>query len=344
MKALLLAKNNKYIESVEILENCIEKNPKDDFANNKFINICLHGITMLFGYFAFDRSTKVDAENLAKILFIASICMYTYVISDISMSPGGLFDFNWFHEQIKIDFARNGGVLSTVVGYQEIGMLVLFATVIFLSQVNISKWKYAFYVLCAAELTLMSGCRQAILGVLLAVVLRFALFRKENAEKGNVGSFLIWSVVAIFGVLFATILLIPNIGSDIMASTLEGGDAGRQYLMLQALQIFQDNPLFGVGIGGYHAITNMVYPHNFVMELLAETGLVGTIVSIVILVIPLFRKGVGFYRITNSNMFYYLIVLGILVRVMVSSDLTESVELFSAVFAITVNKNLLHKF
>lgn len=315
--------------------------PKDDFATQKYFNICLHGIMMLFGYFAFDRSKNIDAESLTKILVLASICMYAYVISANSMTPGSLFDYNWFREQVKIEFVRNGGVLNTVVGYQQIGMLVLFATVIFLSKIEITKWKSAFYVLCTSELTLMSGCRQAILGVLLAIILRFVLFRKDNASKGKIGSVFIWIIVAFFVLLVAVRLIFTNIESSVMTSTLEEGDAGRQLLMLQALQIFKDNPLFGAGIGGYHSISGMVYPHNFVMELLAETGLFGTIVSLLILVIPFFRKGFGLYRITNSNMFYYLIVLGIFVRVLVSSDLTESIELFSAVLAITASKKQL---
>ena len=315
--------------------------PRDDNANRKYMSMCLHGFLMLFGYYCFDRSKKVNAENLSRILIVASICLFTHVISRISMSPGDFFDFNWFRDQYMANMRMNQWESDAVVDYQQVGMLVLFAVVIYLSQVKLSVWKSVFYVLCVAELTLVSGCRQAIIGVLVAIILRLVFFRKENLHKNNnVGFVALLMTITLLILYVATSFIFSNIGSDVMARTLEEGDMGRRLLWMKAFAVFLDHPFSGVGIGGYYAITGDFYPHNFILELLAETGIVGVVMTIAILFIPFYRRQ-GVYIITQSNMFYFFLVTGIFVRVMVSSDLREGIELFSAIVAV-IGMNKMH--
>lgn len=49
----------------------------------------------------------------------------------------------------------------------------------------------------------------------------------------------------------------------------------RFVLYIQALQLFLENPILGVGLGGFAEPGTRTYPHNLVLELAAETGLVG---------------------------------------------------------------------
>lgn len=314
--------------------------PKDSFANQKYLNMCIHGIMTLFGYYAFDCSRKIEAEKLARILMIASICLFTYVISAISMQTGDILDFNWFRAQSE-EYARlNMGDSEIVVGYQQIGMLILFSVVVLLSQVELSKGKSFFYIICAFELVLVSGCRQAILGVVLAVILRLVLFRNDYLRDGNVSTRMLWISISLIIAYFVGSLLFTNVGSDYMSQTVKSGDRGRSLLWMYAVDIFKGSPLLGAGLGGYFALTGEAYPHNFFLELLAETGIVGLLVSVLFLIIHLSKNSAGLFHVTASSQFYYLLLLGIFVRIMVSSDLTESIELFSAVIAITLQNKV----
>lgn len=312
--------------------------PRVGHAYQKYMNMCFHGILLLFGYYALDSSKKIEAEKLTRILMITSICMFTYVISIIHMSPGGLLNYNWFREQFSIYAIEYAGSHSLIIDYQHIGMQILFSVVIFLSQIELNKTRLFFYVICALELVLMSGCRQAILGLILALVLRLILFRYDKIQEGNVARKIVWIscslIIAYFLIGFVSI----NLGSAATARTFEGGDLGRELLWMAAIDVFESSPLFGAGIGGFFAITGEAYPHNFVLELLAETGIVGLLFSVMLFAVLLRKKGNGVFHLTASSLFYYLILLGLFVRIMVSSDLSESIGLYSAVIAIAASR------
>lgn len=59
---------------------------------------------------------------------------------------------------------------------------------------------------------------------------------------------------------------------------MEGGEA-RVGLGMAAIYIWLDNPIVGAGLGGYPSAANLAwefgYPHNIILEILAETGLIG---------------------------------------------------------------------
>ena len=307
--------------------------PKDEDATSKYITMCTHGILMVFAFHAFDASKKVDAEALTQLLLMASICMFTYSMVAEHMRPGALLDYNWFREQSSIGEDRN-----SLITYQQVGMLVLFSLAIFISQINIKRGPLLFYIIFALQLILMSGCRQAILGAAIVIALRFFVFRTNNKINKHKSKRLLGIVLGLAVFVLVLYLFVSNTQIDVVSNTISEGDFAREAIFEQAVLLFMQNPQTGVGIGGFQYITGEVYPHNFFLELLCETGLVGTISALLLLIVPLIVKKQGLLHITASNQFFFLILVGTFVRVMVSSDLTESIELFSAVFAISTVK------
>ncbi len=304
--------------------------PKDENATNKFITICTHGVVMVFAYYAFDTSKRVNAESLTQLLLVAAVCMFTYSISAEHMSPGGLFNYNWFRDQ-----SGTGDLRSSLITYQQAGMIVLFSFAFYVSQIKIKTVPLLLYLVCVSQLILTSGCRQAILGLAVIIALRFSLFRSYSVNHKHLARRMF---VIIFGLALSAVVIyniLENLQIEVVSNTLEGGDTVREAIFEQALLLFVQNPVTGVGLGGFDYLTGMEYPHNFFLELLCETGLVGTISALLLLIIPLIWKKQGILHITASNQFFFLIIIGTFVRVMVSSDLTESIELFSAVFAIS---------
>jgi len=313
--------------------------PRTEFATTKYLTMCYHGLFMVFGYYTFERSSSIDAESLTRLLLVACVCMFAYLIHTIGMHVGGVFDYDWFREQF-LNFAHLTDWEGTVINYQHVGMLASFATAIFLSQTKLKSSLVVFYLLCAIQLVLTAGARQGIFGVVIIIVLRFTFFKEALFRGKNQIGRVLRIILGLAVFLFALSIIIDKMQSDLISSTLQG-ETGRNELLIAGIAIFLDNPIFGTGIGGFEHIVNDGWPHNLIIELLCETGLVGFSISLLIIIISLFLKKRGVYHITASNQFYFLILTAIFVRVMVSSDLRESIELFSAVFAVTSAKSLL---
>ena len=80
-------------------------------------------------------------------------------------------------------------------------------------------------------------------------------------------------------------------------ATLKIDDRGTMFTL--AAKEFLKSPLFGMGFGGY-AVKYGTYPHNAVFELLCETGIVGTVsllAVILVLLIKLFTRSKADLRI-----------------------------------------------
>ena len=307
--------------------------PRDEPARDKFTTMITHGLTMVLGYYAFCCSRKLDVEGLARILLVAALSMYAFCIDFYKLRPGEITDYNWFRDQ-AMAYYYSMDREHMLVGYQHIGMLLLYSAAIYLSQLKLKRGIAIFYVLCVIQMVMVSGCRQAIFGFFIVVALRLTVFRAANLQKkGNLGK-IVWSAVGLVAVFLIMLVILENSSSDVIAGTLTEGDSGRQLLYLQALSIFQNNPLMGAGIGGFRAITGEGWPHNFFLELLCETGIIGTLLLFFIVIITLDRRKAGLLYLTESQLFYFLILFALFFRVMVSSDLTESIELFSAVVAL----------
>ncbi|MBO7144308.1 MAG: O-antigen ligase family protein [Salinivirgaceae bacterium] len=315
--------------------------PQDKWAIDKYSAMCNNGFIMVFCYYAYCRSSVVEAEGLLLLLFVAAVCMFAYMVSVLNLRPGLIYDYNWFRTQITAldrEYREYGGT-NAVVTYQHIGMLVAYAVAIVLSQVKIKKGVAILFIICGLHATLMSGCRQAVLAIVIVVTLRAVVFTVSNLQQRMSIARVVWMSTGLIVAFFAINILLENVQSDAITNTLEEGDAGREEQYLDAWNIFLKHPIYGAGIGGYQAITGDTWPHNFFLEALCETGLVGTITIIAIAIVVLVRKRTGLFFLTESNMFYFLLFIPLFIRIMVSCDFRESIELFSAIFAITAVNN-----
>ena len=312
--------------------------PKDQVSQNKYTTMVSHGLVMVLGYYTFCQYKHINVERLTQILIVAALCMFAFCISKYNFTAGGLLDYNWFRAQSsQYVWASDESML---IDYQRIGMLLLFSIAIYLSQVKISNGLAIFYTLCASQLIMVSGCRQAILGILVIVAFRFAIFRRQNISNKHFIKNLLLSGIGLVMVFAIMFIALRASSSDVLENTLTEGDEERQLLYLEAVAIFQSNPLTGAGIGGFHAITGDAWPHNFFLELLCETGLIGTLCLMIIVIYALFKRRAGLLYVTSIGLFYFLFLMSLFVRVLVSSDFTESIELFSAVFAISASKKV----
>ena len=216
-------------------------------------------------------------------------------------------------------------------------MTALMAIAVFISQSCNKIIKTFVYLIITLYMVMLSGARQAIFGFFIIIILRQVFLNKKNDEKNK--SFSIGKIVCSVALLFFGLLILQNLDIGFLNETLESGDEGRQSLREAALALFIEHPFLGTGIGGFQHYTYMLYPHNFIYEVLCECGIVGMLFLIILVVNHFKTQKINILFLTSNNSFLFLIIIVIVVRAMVSADLSYSIELFSAVFACSAMPN-----
>jgi len=121
---------------------------------------------------------------------------------------------------------------------------------------------------------LLTGSRGPLFGLILALSIISILKYKINFVKLTA-----FCVCIILLLTIAFWLLPENIVARLTSSNKEGQTTFSIRVLLndQALRIFLQNKLFGIGFGGFMKVNPFKYPHNIFTEVLCELGIVGFI-------------------------------------------------------------------
>lgn len=122
-----------------------------------------------------------------------------------------------------------------------------------------------------------------------------------------------WSlIIGIFSIIILEFILdlLPKIGIEsvgltrIIESTTSTFDNSRSILWTYSLFYFFNNPVLGNGIGSVFFLFGQ-YSHNFILDILCETGILGTF--IIIIIICYFIKKIG--RIySKGNLYRFMLI------------------------------------
>jgi O-antigen ligase len=117
-------------------------------------------------------------------------------------------------------------------------------------------------------------------------------------------------LVAVGAVVIAAAILIPVVvpGSSIgrSLSTILGNSSGlssngRSALWAKAYSAFGAHPLAGIGTGGFAAYDLEFYPHNILLEVAAELGIVG-VVAFIAMATSIMRRLIVLWRRTHARL------------------------------------------
>lgn len=171
-------------------------------------------------------------------------------------------------------------------------------------------------------LIFLYGSRGVVLSGFIAVFILWLVRKKINLEYDPYFGLKIIciSVVAIIIVIFRWQIIyflydffsgkgitVEFFDKIIRLQQLGGVDNGRSDINKVFLAEFVKKPLFGHGIKSFEYYTGIVYPHNFVYQMLFDIGIIGTLIIIVPLlssVIKIFKR-IGDYE--NSTVLIALI-------------------------------------
>ena len=113
-----------------------------------------------------------------------------------------------------------------------------------------------------------------------------------------------------------------------------GGSAETRLDMWRAcFQVWPEKPVFGHGLGSfsvlYQNVDERLFPHNMVLELAVETGLVGVVLLMLLLLVA-FRNLVFQGRLSDDplRILVFVLLVKTFLQVMVSGDIPDNREFF----------------
>lgn len=255
-------------------------------------------------------------------------------------------------EEWKKIFANNtnlsssAGRLGPSVGMHTnmcgavLSILILFSFYRYLSKRNKLNLLQTILLLVCLALT---KSRMSILVVICGMALYYAIYKKISAKQA----------MKIIGVLIALVILLVLSMSNQFLYNLYGNriesmfnlfsktantDAsvtGRLALQQRAIEVFLNHPILGVGIGNFSSYSNNLggvsgyYAHNNYLELLADVGVVGTVMYYAPYVIALFRTRAAAKKSESEiAMFFNLLFVLIVVRLL--SDISQVSYLYDS--------------
>lgn len=136
-----------------------------------------------------------------------------------------------------------------------------------------------------------AGSRGPVLGAIVGLVVLLSLALTDRASRSRL------LLLAGCGIVAALLVgqLLPGQSISRSLSFLTGSGSGlssngRSALWSQAYSLFRDHPLFGIGTGGFFAANGVEhYPHNLLLEVAAELGVLGLALVIAFLAATVVR-------------------------------------------------------
>lgn len=294
--------------------------PMHSYSSEKMLYLTVIGFNSLVAWIVFTQSKQVDFFKISKFLITISL-LYICIAIEISgyNHPTGILDFNFFRDSIKQ--VKLSGL--PLISYHSVGIAAMYSLTILIGSIKFRfKGEYNFVFILTFFLLLISGARQALLGGIL-IVFFWLIFNNKFSGLKKIGSVMFFVITLILVGLNTEIAAIKESAT----STSMSSALNRNYS--QAIEIIMSDPLFGRGLGGYSYSGERGYPHNIVLELLCETGFLGTILIICFLFISLKTERFTIDVVTRSGVFFVLVVFAYLIRAFLSSDLIENIVLFA---------------
>jgi len=271
--------------------------------------------------FRYDNAFGSDRSFYFFLISLSLGLVIAFFMAKASPPPlVGRFDAN--STVNTINYGQMGCALSVVSLYGFFNKKIRYGYVL-----------YALLFLLGIISIMKAGSRSPVV-VLLGVSLFYFLSR-SGITKG-----LIVSIAALFALWLSLDFLIAlseAVGSSIvirLLSALETGEtSGRDKIYANAIEIFQNAPLFG----DYYLIPSGIgkggYPHNFFIEVFMTTGLIGGIPFVILVVLTLLRS---FRLLKGGHPAGWIILLFIqmLIYGMFSSSLYSSQDFWALGFFI----------
>jgi hypothetical protein len=312
-------------------------NVDGDYYASKLLKTFTYGtLTYICFSILFINRELIRFPLLGMIFILWGVFLLRFVI-DINNIPGpsNLFHFGFMREQTTI-YGQFALITEDdfTISYHLPGFLSLVGLSIFLLVVEKNNKLLKWYVWIMVFIVIFyTGARQNLLAYI--VLLMFYIFTLK--EYSFIYKYLaIGFVIAVstFILLSINSVLIQNV---LLSSTMSGAIevSGRSELISRGLELFNSNPLWGIGFGHYsYGGIYTEYPHNIFIELLAEIGIIGFSFIIILCCYVVYKNRQVILFLHNHNFKPYLVLFPLLVRAMISLNMTSNIIVISFIFSL----------
>lgn len=262
----------------------------------KSLAIFAISIFLLFNIRIFDKSENIRYfTNVIVILSLTKLLVFvitvdTSIFRMLSDPSQTRFSYSFFFNPIYLARSCGLGFIAAFFmgGTIQKKLLIMFA------------FAFGLYI---------SGSRGPLLA-LSVVVLLYLLKLKHMSLAFKILTTILFSV-ATLGVFKSNFFLRSHDG-------VETAFGDRAELITKAYQFFLENMLLGSGLGSFSNVSYLGHPHNIILELLAETGIIGLILFMVLILIGLTKR---------SNEFFWLSLIYIMINSLFSGSIANNIGL-----------------
>ncbi len=279
------------------------------YINNGVGAIKMIQVSFLWPFFYFILFSFYENVKLFKLLH-AAVKISAILISIISLAllfSANFLDFSTYVElNDKISFGSNIGLanIDSIFGFTIPGLMsmpfILGYLAIYFIENSRSKLFFILFVIIA----LLSGRNAVYLIILLfplfyLLISRFSLIgRVKRIAFIYLFYFLLWIVVYLFALNYFSFDL-----KDLFLDNFSNSNNGiREKQAFFLLEGFYDNFFLGEGLGvpNYNIIRNSISPWSYELSyhaMLFQTGIIGTVSYLLILVIPILIQNFNFLKL-----------------------------------------------
>ncbi len=295
-----------------------------NYSTSKIISTFIQGSLGILAFLVFYNNYEDFDTRKVGVFYIlmSALLLRLSIITNQIPGPTNILDFGFLRAQSPLDYLDS---LAFSIDYQYMGFLCVQGMGFYLmslqDKIDIGK---ILILLLGSLITLYAGSRQAIVTAVAIFVLWIFLLR-TGRQFGR------WIVIIIGAILLYYVG--SNLTNDegLFSSVAQEGyveGSGRSLWILRGIQLFQESPIFGVGYGRYNLLGEYgCYPHNMLLELLCETGIVGFLIIIGVAQRCIFK---------NKDGFRYVLFLFVAMffRAMASAGMNDNIVLFSLLFCL----------
>lgn len=249
-------------------------------------------VEMIFLYFLAYSAIKTEEQQKTMLVIMATVILIIVVREFRNFTADNVFSY---------DKRAEGPFWIVGLGANHFGAFIADYAGLLLGMFLVDKHKYRKWLYLAAVLfsihPLFFTYSRGAYVAMLAVIVVYGLIRKRSL------------LVLVAALIFTWQVILPPSVVDRIEMTetpsgqLEESAADRVILWEHAKQIFEDNPVFGIGFNGFaltlegHRLTDT---HNFYMKTASEQGVIGIVILGLVLLKAL-SSGWRLYRSGQST-------------------------------------------
>jgi hypothetical protein len=283
------------------------------FSSNSISTISIIELVRWIEYFLLFVCTYslVDKDNVKKSLFVLIIPTILF----IGVSVFQAFTFNFYEKRIYGTFLSSADLANESISNPNVAGAFLTGSFLLFYSFNNLNYGIKKYVLIMLQyisfiLVLFTLSRSAFLGAVLGLLVLIILFKRSLIWYLLKISFfvsLLFSFFYYYIPKYDDIVIYQRAISTFDTSTVAGASVtARIDNSSRILDIAFDNFIFGIGFGDLENQFNLV-PDNFYIHIFAETGIVGFLISVYMLIVIFYDLFIMFKTNSSDKLFFYFL-------------------------------------